>query len=221
MSGKLPSRWLTPSSRPPLQTAVEATAGTNFNSASSEYFPPLCQAAACPSWSAHETISECLALLTAYPVALLQQIRGNTCEPAITRYCQDVARALHRLRNGDDSIIAGPFYWDHSWIGSRSGSGNQFATVEYFFEVFSLRLQMEFSRQAMRTKTPSLASQHIIYSLRNHFENLVDLGHLDDRRTPIIRTLMMTLLCPCLASLTPPFTHNGWRARRCLSVVGS
>ena len=39
----------------------------------------------------------------------------------------------------------------------------------------------------MRTKLPSLTSQHIVYNLRNHFENVVDLGNLDDRRTPIIR----------------------------------
>ncbi|KAK2597405.1 hypothetical protein QQS21_005953 [Conoideocrella luteorostrata] len=39
----------------------------------------------------------------------------------------------------------------------------------------------------MRTKTLSMVSQHIIYNLRNHFENIVDLGNLDDRRTPIVR----------------------------------
>ncbi|KAM4064504.1 hypothetical protein HRG_005131 [Hirsutella rhossiliensis] len=131
-------------------------------------------------------IYECLALLTAYPVALLEQIRGNTCEPAITRYCQDVARALKQLRSGQDSNLASQCYESKPWARTNRGH-HQFATVEYFFEIFSLQLQLEYSRQTMRTKAASLTSQHIIFNLRNHFENLVDLRNVDDRRTPIIR----------------------------------
>ncbi|POR31561.1 Uncharacterized protein TPAR_08246 [Tolypocladium paradoxum] len=131
-------------------------------------------------------IYECLALLTAYPVALLEQMRGNTCEPAITRYCQDTSRALKRLRDGDDSVVASQFYRSEPWV-IRGRGHHQFATIECFFEVFALQLQLEFTRQTMRTKGPSMTSQHLIYNLRNHFENFVDLGNLDDRRTPIIR----------------------------------
>lgn len=113
-------------------------------------------------------------------------MRGNTCEPAITRYCQDTSKALKRLRDGDDTVVASQFYRSEPWV-IRGRGHYQFATVEYFFEVFALQLQLEFSRQSMRTKGPSMTSQQIIYNLRNHFENFVDLGNLDDRRTPIIR----------------------------------
>lgn len=110
--------------------------------------------------------SECLALLTAYPVALLEQMRGNMCEPAIARYCHDVSRALKRLRAGDDGVVAGHLYRREPWVGSGSGHP-RFVTVEYF-EIFSLQLQLEFSRQSMRTKVPSMTLQHILYNLRNH-----------------------------------------------------
>lgn len=59
--------------------------------------------------------------------------------------------------------------------------------MEYFFEIFSLQLEAEFSKQSMKTLVPSMAPQYIIYNLRNHFENIVDMGNLDDRRTPIMR----------------------------------
>lgn len=91
------------------------------------------------------------------------------------RYCQDVAKALKQLRCDQD-------------ISMEAGRGHHdFDTVEYFFEICSLKLQLEFSRQKMRNKAPSLTSQHIIFKLRNHFENLVDLENVDDRRAPIIR----------------------------------
>lgn len=97
-----------------------------------------------------------------------------------------MARALKQLRSGQDISMASQLYESKMWDRKDRGP-NQFASVEYFFEVFSLRLQLEFSRQTMRTKAPSLTSQHIIFNLRNHFENLVDLRNVDDRRTPIIR----------------------------------
>ncbi|QUC16620.1 uncharacterized protein UV8b_00861 [Ustilaginoidea virens] len=128
-------------------------------------------------------IYECLALLTAFPVALLYQMRGNSCEPAITRYCQDVAKELQRLRKGENPIV----YRQDPWACRARRKHNQFENVEYFFEVFSLHLQNEFSKQRMRVKTLSMTSQHIIYNLRNNFENMVDLGNFDDRRTPIVR----------------------------------
>ncbi|KJZ77230.1 hypothetical protein HIM_03551 [Hirsutella minnesotensis 3608] len=131
-------------------------------------------------------IYECLALLTAYPVALLEQMRGNTCEPAISKYCQDVALTLKRLRRGENGPIKSQSYESGYWSQGQQGV-QQFATVEHFFEIFSLQLHLEYSKQTMRTKGPSLSTQHIIYTLRNHFENLVDLRNVDDRRTPIIR----------------------------------
>lgn len=134
--------------------------------------------------------SECLALLTAYPVTLVEQIRGNTCEPAIVRYCREMGQALKRLQDDDEipvqttSLHAGKASstQDSSLTGEK-----RFPKVEYFFEVFSLQLQLEYSRRSMKPKAPSMATQHVIFHLRNHFENLVDNGNLDDRRMPIVR----------------------------------
>ncbi|KAF7551110.1 hypothetical protein G7Z17_g5232 [Cylindrodendrum hubeiense] len=126
-------------------------------------------------------IYECLALTTAYPVALLQQMRGNTCEPAITKYCHETAAALQHLRLGgssDDKLNCRRKAWSTLPL--------HFVPVDYFFEIFSLQLEREFQRQPMRSKVPSVGPQHIIYCIRNHFENLVDGGNLDERRAPII-----------------------------------
>ncbi|PHH84515.1 hypothetical protein CDD83_1824 [Cordyceps sp. RAO-2017] len=132
-------------------------------------------------------VYECLALLTAFPIALLEDARGNTCEPAVTRYCRDVAKTLKRLRSGDDAIVTGPVSSCES--SSMAGGQNRprYVTVDYFFELFSLQLLLEFRRQGLRVKLPSIAPQHILYKLRNHFENMVDSRNIDDRRTPIIR----------------------------------
>ncbi|KAK3186463.1 hypothetical protein K4F52_004764 [Lecanicillium sp. MT-2017a] len=117
--------------------------------------------------------------------ALIHQVQGNTCEPAVTKYCQEVAQRLRRLRNGEARIG-----WSQYNTGRRdsfSHGHRHYTTVEYFFEIFSLQLEAEFSKQSMKTLVPSMAPQYIIYNLRNHFENIVDMGNLDDRRTPIMR----------------------------------
>ncbi|ODA79057.1 hypothetical protein RJ55_04648 [Drechmeria coniospora] len=130
-------------------------------------------------------IYECLALLTAYPVALLAQIRGNTCEPAVTRYCRDISHALMRLRRGDDPVLSAPFERSEAW---ESRGFREFAAVEYFFEIFSMQLQLEFRRRSMRMNVPpSLTTQHVIYNLRNHFENLVDKGKVDQATASMMR----------------------------------
>lgn len=130
-------------------------------------------------------LSECLTLIAAYPVCVIEQIRGNACEPAVTRYCQQAAQALQRLRNGGD-IFPGAAGW--KCMGSVSSNDrHNFADVEYFFEIFSLQLQIEFRRQKMKTRAPALASLHIIHNLRSHFENIVDLGNIDDRKSPVLR----------------------------------
>ncbi|CEJ92927.1 hypothetical protein VHEMI08554 [[Torrubiella] hemipterigena] len=123
-------------------------------------------------------IFECLALLTAYPVALYHQIQGNTCEPAVTNYCREISRALKSLRDGKWEIGCSP---PGMLAHERS------VTVEYFFERFSLNLDAEYRRQAVQTKTPSMAPQYIIYKLRNHFEDFVDAGSIARHSGPIIR----------------------------------
>jgi hypothetical protein len=129
-------------------------------------------------------------LLTAYPVAVLQQIRGNTCEPAVTQYCHQVAGVLKRLRAGHAAPTRSRGFDSPPRLdaqGEFTAEGRDFVYVDYFFEVFSLQLQTEYQGQAMRTQTPAMAAQHIIFNLRNHFENIVDRGNLDDRRVPIMR----------------------------------
>ncbi|GJN71111.1 hypothetical protein PLICBS_005173 [Purpureocillium lilacinum] len=131
-------------------------------------------------------IYECLCLLTAYPVALLEQIRGNTCEPGLPKYCRQTAEALQRLRNGD-GIDARQRTYESKRRPNKSRGQHQFASVAFFFEIFSLELQLEFATQTIRVDAPSTLPHHIIYNLRNHFENLSDIGNIDDRRAPIIR----------------------------------
>lgn len=130
---------------------------------------------------------------------MLHQIQGNTCEPAVTKYCQEVAQRLSRLRNGDV-----PMNWSQFNAAGRNRHGHshkQYSTVEYFFEIFSLQLEAEFRRQSITTRVPSLAPQYIIYNLRNHFENIVDMGNLDDRRTPIMRERVVSHVRPTHTNL--------------------
>ena len=114
----------------------------------------------------------------------MQQILGNTCEPALPRYCHETARALKRLRAGQTVSPGGDWHQD-----TVLSDGQRYVHVDYFMEIFSLQLQMEYQKQAMRTAMPSMAVQHIIFSIRNHFENMTDAGNLDDRRVPIMREL--------------------------------
>lgn len=104
----------------------------------------------------------------------------------MTRYCHEVALKLKRLRDADTATTGDP--WDTNPTAPPALLGTQrFPQVDYFFEIFSLQLQVEYRSQSMRTKTPAVAAHYIIFNLRNHFENLCDLGNLDDRRVPMMR----------------------------------
>lgn len=76
--------------------------------------------------------------------------------------------------------------------------------MAFFFEIFSLELQLEFATQTMRVDAPSTLPHHIIYNLRNHFENLSDIGNIDDRRAPIIRKFIKMSMpsSPAITKLT-------------------
>ncbi|KAH6889719.1 hypothetical protein B0T10DRAFT_571779 [Thelonectria olida] len=130
------------------------------------------------------TIYECLALAVAYPVALLQEIDYNTWEPDITRHCQETALALQQLREGsaqqDELDIRRVFNTEPTYVPDL-------VTVDCFFEIFSLQLEKEYRTQLTKAAIPAMTSHHIIYNIRNHFENLVDQGNLDERRAPIVR----------------------------------
>ncbi|KAK0392002.1 hypothetical protein NLU13_1500 [Sarocladium strictum] len=131
--------------------------------------------------------NECLALLAAYPVALAQKLKGNTCEPDVTRYCQETAIALYHMR--DKHELATSIERSNAQNCSHSDHSNhgEMSKVDCFFEVFSLHLEMEYQRHHTKTRMPSLGPEHIMYNLRNHFENIVDWGNMNERRTPIVR----------------------------------
>lgn len=78
--------------------------------------------------------------------------------------------------------------YDGRHFDGESNDIPEFASVEYFFEIFSMQLEKEYRKQRERSKIPSMTTHHIIYNLRSHFENLVDQGNLDERRAPIVRT---------------------------------
>jgi hypothetical protein len=130
--------------------------------------------------------SECLALVVAFPVALLQEIEHNTWEPDITRHCQEAALALQQLREGATQLDELDIH--RRVFNTESNYIPDLVPVAYFFEIFSLQLEKEYRTQLTKTEIPSMASHHIIYNIRNHFENLVDQGNLDERRAPIVRT---------------------------------
>ncbi|KPM37840.1 hypothetical protein AK830_g8744 [Neonectria ditissima] len=124
-------------------------------------------------------IYECLALTTAYPVALLHQMSNKGCEPGVTRYCHDAAATLKYWRECNE-------YQQSLGFFEPTSSSPNFTRLNSFFEIFSLRVEKLFRNQP-RTKVPSMAPQHIVYNIRNHFKNLVDRGNLDERKAPIVR----------------------------------
>lgn len=97
-----------------------------------------------------------------------------------------MARALKQLRNGHDVDLATHLDESNRWTRRDRGRRHLYM-VESFFEIFYLQLQLDFRRSTIKAKAPSCVPNHIIFNLRNHFENLVDLRNVDDRRTPIIR----------------------------------
>lgn len=64
---------------------------------------------------------------------------------------------------------------------------DQYPHPDYFYEVFSIHLHLEYGRRPMRTNGPSLASQQIVINLRNHLENLTEAGYMHERQAPIVR----------------------------------
>lgn len=100
--------------------------------------------------------------------------------------------ALYRLRDkGAEGSANEKAREMHCGISDHSNHG-EFAFVDCFFEVFSLQLELEFQRHYMKSRIPSQATEHIMYNLRNHFENIVDWGNMHERRTPIVRTYNST-----------------------------
>ncbi|KAH7141236.1 hypothetical protein B0J13DRAFT_54509 [Dactylonectria estremocensis] len=125
-------------------------------------------------------IYECLCLITAYPVALLQQMQGNTYEPDISEYSRQMAITLQYLRDGGDErdLFCCPRF-------PMSDGPLDFEKVPYFFERWSLQLEKEFREQAVRSKLPTVGPQSILSCIRHNLENLVE--KVDMQLAPILR----------------------------------
>ncbi|PHH75848.1 hypothetical protein CDD80_2013 [Ophiocordyceps camponoti-rufipedis] len=164
-------------------------------------------------------VYECLALLAAYPVVLLHELRLNDCEPDVTGYCREVAKRLSALRNGSDdgcsktcttgtteftstSNRSGATYYPSNSSRSRvthqpsEMSSNpvdirqfKFKQVDYFFEVFALQLHSEYQRQKMRVNRPSTMTNHIACNLNSHIDNFSQHGGVCERLA-IMREIM-------------------------------
>ncbi|KAH8174461.1 hypothetical protein LIA77_05880 [Sarocladium implicatum] len=130
-------------------------------------------------------VYEFLCLLTAYPVALLQQYKGNTCEPDVPRYCKETALAFYRMRDGDGSDPTRNGHTaDRARVGKHSREDDR-GEMDCFFEVFSLHLEMEYAKHDMVTQLPSLIPEYIVHNLRSHAENLED-SHCF-KQVPLVR----------------------------------
>ncbi|KAF4995644.1 hypothetical protein FDECE_12739 [Fusarium decemcellulare] len=134
-------------------------------------------------------IFEFLALVTAYPVCLLHQMRGNTYDPSVVQICQDAALRLQKLR---------PIRVDQY---SRKGladtprdystSADTLTETKHFFEKLSLQLDHDFRTFSTRAQPPSMAPQRVIFSIRKHLEDLIDSEDLHMGRSPIIPIIVI------------------------------
>ncbi|KAF4979725.1 hypothetical protein FZEAL_4120 [Fusarium zealandicum] len=113
-------------------------------------------------------VYHCLALLTAYPVCLVHQIRGNTYDPLVVERCRDTAVQLQKSRP----------------LGVRLGLPTRDCRA---FERLSLDIEREYCERYSRDRDPSMAPQRIIYNIRNHLEDLMDSNELIMSRSPIVR----------------------------------
>lgn len=122
--------------------------------------------------------SECLALLAAYPVALLHQLHGNNRDPDVMHACQESAPELRRLRQclRHRSSSAAPSKQ------KKFDKVKQLSEVQHFFEMFSLRLDKKFRVRGGKGKRPPMIPQKIIYQLRNRLELLKDNQVTDPQR---------------------------------------
>ncbi|KAJ3511607.1 hypothetical protein NM208_g15411 [Fusarium decemcellulare] len=130
-------------------------------------------------------IFEFLALVTAYPVCLLHQMRGNTYDPSVVQICRDAALRLQKLRpiRADQYTPKGPGDPPRDY----STSADTLTETKHFFEKLSLQLDHDFRTFSTRAQPPSMAPQRVIFSIRKHLEDLIDSEDLHMGRSPIVR----------------------------------
>ncbi|RCI17195.1 hypothetical protein L249_1841 [Ophiocordyceps polyrhachis-furcata BCC 54312] len=154
-------------------------------------------------------VFECLALLAAYPVVLLQELQQNTCEPNVTGYCREVGKRLCLLRHGchigssgGPTIVNGrannsseTTTTRHTYTTEKEAAAScrkprpEFEQVDYFFEIFVLQLHMDYDTHDMRANRPSSMSNHIICNLNSHIDMFAEHGGICTR-IPIMRELV-------------------------------
>ena len=116
-------------------------------------------------------------------MALIQQFKGNNCEPDVTRYCKETAMALWRIRDNNGFASTKRTNKAEVYVSGADGHHDDIRNVDCFFEVFSLQLEMEYASHHMSTQIPSLVPEHIVYNLRSHFENVNDYGNILEPET--------------------------------------
>jgi hypothetical protein len=131
--------------------------------------------------------SNCLALVTAYPVCLANRIRGNTHDPCVVTLCNRAAKRLQQLRPIEKDDPGTRSETNTSSVTFQEGTRNE---MEHFFEILSLQLEREF-RTSSRSKLPSIAPQRVMYNIRNHLDDLADICDFGTFRTPLIRKFLM------------------------------
>ncbi|RSL73840.1 hypothetical protein CEP54_000186 [Fusarium duplospermum] len=129
-------------------------------------------------------IFNCLALITAYPVCVLNRIRGNTYDFRVVSRCNQAAKRLQQLRPIERDDTESESMTDASGVTVEEGTTNE---MEHFFEMLSLELELEFRTSFSRSGLPSLAHQRVMYNIRNHLDDLTDFYHLGEIRPALIR----------------------------------
>ncbi|UPL01920.1 hypothetical protein LCI18_012854 [Fusarium solani-melongenae] len=131
-------------------------------------------------------VFNCLALVTAYPVCLVNRIRGNTHDPCVVTLCNRAAKRLQQLRPIEKDDPETRSVTNTSSVTFQEGTRNE---MEHFFEILSLQLEREF-RTSSRSKLPSIAPQRVMFNIRNHLDDLADICDFGTFRTPLIRKIL-------------------------------
>ncbi|RDA94948.1 hypothetical protein CP533_0096 [Ophiocordyceps camponoti-saundersi (nom. inval.)] len=170
----------------------------------------------CCDGGTQPVIFECLALLAAFPVVLLEELRMNTCEPNVTGYCKEAGRKMCLLRHGiyNGSSVGSTMMTGGS-VRSRTdntaeSSGSmlrpQFEQVDYFYEIFVLQLHMDYDAHDMRVNRPPSMANHIICNLNSHIDQFWQHGGANSR-IAIMRE-QAEVLCSLIYSTRPLSKHE-------------
>ncbi|RSM09807.1 hypothetical protein CDV31_007547 [Fusarium ambrosium] len=132
-------------------------------------------------------VFNCLALVTAFPVCVLNRIRGNTHDFRVVMRCNQAAKRLQQLRPIEIDDDKTESVTDDSGVIVQYGTTNE---MEHFFEILSLELEQEFRTSFSRSGPPSMIPQRVTHNIRNHLDDLDDFYRLGEGRPAIIREFL-------------------------------